>query len=514
MAGFEKWRKETEKVDANALTFTRQQLMRHGADDITVDLFPKTLKHKGAEYPLQYRFEPTHPMDGVTITLPVSVINQVNGARFEWLTMGMLREKSQAYFKTLPQRFRSALVPLPDTVTAFITFVTAKPGMQDLTTADEPLLDAMTRYLKREKGMEIPKEAWDVAPEAGRVVTHLYMNFRVMDEDGTELAMSRDFAALKAQFADASKTVFSTLHRNHLEQEGLTAWPTDLIELPETINFEREQSQTRIRYDGFPAFVDKGSSVAIAIFDVQLQAKMAQTQGLVRLFSFSCHEHMKVSERAIKVSTIAAFQYSTFFADAKNHAQEAVRQELLFAGVRATFVDVIETDIRSHDVFKAQVSAGKANLIVRTQALASAIDESLTIVADIRKLLDERYVRGWEHIGPDIEEQLRQLFRPRFLRETHTAQLLHYPRYLKAIAMRLNKARAGAMERDLESYKQIRPLWQHYLRSSHLLQPSLIEYRWVVEELRVSLFAQELRTPMPVSVKRVAKMWDELEKTM
>jgi len=514
MAGFEKWRKETEKVDANALTFTRQQLMRRGADDITVDLFPKTLKHKGAAYPLHYRFEPTHPMDGVTITLPVSVINQVTAARFEWLTMGMLREKSQAYFKTLPQRFRSTLVPLPDTVTAFITFVTAKPGMNDLTSADEPLLDAMTRFLKREKGLEIPKDVWDISPESGRIVTHLMMNFQVVDEDGTELAMSRDFAALKTQFADASKTVFSTLHRNHLEQEGLTAWPLDLVALPETINFEREQSQTRIRYDGYPAFVDKGANVAIAIFDESFQAKIAQTQGLVRLFAFAAADHVKTAERDIKVSPVAAFQYATFFIDAKNHAQEALRQELLFAAVRAAFVDACDTDIRTRELFLSLVAAGKVAFNVRAKTIAHAIDESLVIVADIRKLCGERYVRDWEHIGADIEEQLKQLFRPRFLRETSSAQLLHYPRYLKAIQLRLNKAKGGAMERDLELYKQIRPLWQHYLRVANAEVPQLIDYRWAIEELRVSLFAQELRTPMPVSVKRLAKMWDELEKTM
>jgi ATP-dependent helicase HrpA len=514
MAGFERWRKDKEKSAPDALTFTRQQLMRHGADDITIDLFPKTLKHKGAEYPLQYRFEPTHPLDGVTITLPVSVINQVNPARFEWLTMGMLREKSQAFFKTLPQRFRSALVPLPDTVTAFITFVTAKPGMNDLSAADEPLLDAMTRFLQREKGMDIPKDAWDVSPEAGRVVTHLYMNFRVVDEDNKELAMSRDFAQLKAQFADASKTVFSTLHRNHLEQEGLTAWPTDLIDLPETINFEREQGKTRIRYDGFPAFVDKGSTVAIAIFDEHLQAKMAQTQGLVRLFMFGATEHVKTCERGIKVSPVAAFQYSAFFSEAKNHAQEALRQEILFAAVRSTFVDGDVADIRTLALFQERLALGKSQLNARTIALTNAIDEALTIVADIRKLVEARYIKGWEHIGEDIDAQLAQLFRPRFLRETPSSQLLHYPRYLKAIALRINKAQAGAMERDLENFKQIRPLWQCYLRHANQLEPALQDYRWTLEELRVSLFAQELRTPMPVSVKRVAKMWETLEKVL
>ncbi len=508
MVAFERWRKDVEKIKPDTLEFTREQLMRRGADDITFDLFPKTLKHKGAAYPLQYRFEPTHPMDGVTVTLPVSVINQVNAARFEWLTMGMLREKAQAYFKSLPQRIRSALVPVPDTVSDFITYAANKPGMNDLSTADESLIDVMTRFLLREKGIDVPRDAWDVAPEAGRVATHLYMNFRVADADGKELAMSRDFAGLRAQFADASKIVFSTLHRNRMEQDGLVSWPQDLAELPETINFERNA----IRYDGFPAFVDKGATVSIAIFDELLQAKMAQTQGLTRLFGLSLTDHVKSCERGIKVSPVAAFQFSSFFPEAKNHAQEALRQELLFAGLRAAFVDVDDAGVRDAKRFQQRLADGKALLAVRTAAITGAIDESLMLVAEVRKLCDERYVKGWEHIGPDVADQIGHLFGPGFLRQTPSAQLLHYPRYLKAILMRLNKARQGAMERDLENFKQVRPLWQHYLSVASSLEPAVQEYRWAIEELRVGLFAQELRTPVPVSVKRVGKLREALDK--
>lgn len=509
MAGFERWRKEREKVDPSALVLTREQLMRRGAADITLDLFPKTLQHKGAAYPLQYRFEPTHPMDGVTISLPVSVLNQVNAARFEWLTMGMLREKVQAYFKTLPQRFRSALVPLPETVSEFISFITKQPGMNDLSQADEPLLDALARFLKSSRGMDVPKDAWEVAMASGRVATHLYMNFRVTDADGKELVMSRDFTAIREQFAKQSKTVFSTLHSNRMERHGLTAWPHDLDTLPEKINFEREQGQTRIRYDGFPAFVDAGASVSIKIFDDILEAEHAQTQGLVRLFSLCLPDHVKSCERGIKVSPVAAFQFSTFFPEAKNHAQEALRQEILFAAVRAAFVDTVEKEIRRASDFETSIAAGKPTLVKHASNITAAMDESLVLVAEVRKLLDERYVRGWEHIGADIEEQLRHLFQPRFLRETHSAQLLHYPRYLKAIAMRLNKARQGAMERDLENFKQIRPLWQQYLALAKSRDHRVHDIRWAIEELRVGLFAQELRTPMPVSVKRIAKMWEE-----
>ena len=513
MAGFERWRREHEKAVPDALAFTHTQLMRRSASDITFDLFPKLLRHRNAEYPLQYRFEPTHPLDGVTVTLPVSVINQVNAARFEWLTMGMLREKAQAYFKSLPQRFRSALVPLPDTVSAFISYITNKPDMHDLSAADEPLIESMTRFLLRERGIDIPKDAWDVSPANARVATHLYMNFRITDADGRELAMSRDFAALRAQFADASKTVFSTLHRNTLEREGLTMWPQDLSELPQTINFERVQGNTRIRYDGYPAFLDNGSKVSIAIFDQPLQAKMSQSQGLVRLFIFNSNDHIKSSERSIKISPIAAFQYSAFFPDTKNHAQEALRQELLLAAARAAFVPD-EGDIRVQSDFHAALQTGKAQIQRHASAITGAIDESLNIAAQVRARCDERFVKGWEHIGADIDMQLRVLFRARFLRETPIAQLLHYPRYAKAMLLRLDKARQGAMTRDLEQYQQLRPLWQQYLAVQSSLHPQVAEYRWAVEELRVGLFAQELRTPQPVSVKRVAKMWDALENVL
>lgn len=514
MAGFERWRKETEKAKPQALEFSREQLMRRNAGDVTFDLFPKSLKHKGAAYPLHYRFEPTHLMDGVTVTLPVSVINQVNPARFEWLTVGMLREKAAAYFKTLPQRFRSALVPLPDTVSAFIDYINRKPGMADLSSADEPLIEVMTRFLQHERNLDVPKDAWDVSPESGRVMPHLYMNFKVIDSDGKELAMSRDFAALREQFADQSKTVFSTLHRNRMERDGLTAWPADLEELPETINFEREQEKMRIRYDGYPGFVDHDTTVSIAIFDEPCEAKMAQTQGLVRLFMLVQADAARFCERNIKVSTVAAFQFSTFFPETKNHVQEALRQELLFCAFRAAFVDSFDAGgtatIQSRVQFESQLAKHKAELAKHAAGLVKAMEEALTLVAEIRKLCDERYVKSWEHLGGDIEQQLKALFMPRFLRETPSGQLLHYPRYLKAIVMRLNKARQGAMERDLETFQQIRPLWQHYLSMAKSKQAAILQYRWAVEELRVGLFAQELRTPMPVSVKRVAKMWDEI----
>ena len=504
MAGFERWRKVVEKTSPHTLQFSRVQLMRRAAAEITFELFPKTLIHRSAAYPLTYRFEPTHIMDGVTVTLPVSVLNQVNAARFDWLVMGMLREKAAALFKTLPQRIRSQIVPVPETVSEFIAHITPQDGMNDLTKAEVPLADALATFLHRAKGLEVARDTWDPA----RLPPHLNMNFRVVDADGKELAMSRDFAALKTQFADASRTVFSTLHKNRLERDGITRW--DFADLPETINFEKNG----VRYDGFPALVDNVDSVEIKIFDEALVAAHQHRRGLARIFLLELADQAKFLERSMKFSPVAAFQYAHYFPEAKNHTQQALAHELVFAAFTGTFVDAQANAIRTAAAYAAARGAGKNNVMALGTALAKAMDETLTATADARKLLEQRYLKGWEHIGPDIDGQLRTLFSKEFLRDTSIEQLLHYPRYLKAIVLRINKARQGAMERDLEQYQAIRPLWQNALSVAASLDPDVDQYRWMVEELRVSLFAQELRTPMPVSVKRVAKVWDQLENNL
>jgi ATP-dependent helicase HrpA len=291
-----------------------------------------------------------------------------------------------------------------------------------------------------------------------------------------------------------------------MERDDLTRWPPELADIPETINFEK----SGIRYDGYPALVDAGATVAVRILDEPLLAKLNHRRGLSRLFMLELAEQAKFAERAVKVSPVGAFQYATYFSDAKNHAQDMLRMELVYAAFAMTFVDDDGELIRSALDFAARRDANKNKLIGNVQALTAAIDEALSLAAEIKKLLDERYVKGWEHIGPDVEEQLNHLFCKDFLRETRSTQLLHYPRYLKAIAMRINKAKAGTMERDLENFKQIRPLWQNWLRVKNQMEPEICAYRWMVEELRVSLFAQELRTPFPVSVKRVGRFWEEL----
>ncbi|MBL8513797.1 MAG: ATP-dependent RNA helicase HrpA [Betaproteobacteria bacterium] len=504
-AGFERWRKDAERANPKILKFERDQFMRRGAGEVTFELYPRTLKLPGMEFALSYRFEPGHALDGVTVTLPVSVVNQVNAHRFDWLTPGLLREKAGLLMKSLPQRFRSQLVPLPESVTDFLDFAMRAAGMQDLSAVKTPLIDALIEYLLQRRGMSVAREDFDPA----RLPPYLTMNVRVVDADGKELTMSRYFAAIRAEYAEQSRTVFSTLHSNRLEREGLTRW--DFGDLPETVNFEKN----RVRYDGFPALTDDGASVSIKIFDDKEAARQSHREGLARLAMLENHEQARFLIKGFKFSPVAAFQFAHFFPDTKNHTQDAMREESGFAAFVAAFVDdVIERegrDIRTvagHDKARAY---GKTHVNERATQIARALEESLTAAAAVREKLADRYVKNWEHIGPDIESQLANLFAPHFLRAVPAVQLLHYPRYVKAAALRLDKAKAGDMERDLESYKQLRALWHNALQMPDPSETAAARYRWMIEELRVSLFAQELRTPYPVSVKRAAKMWEELQ---
>ncbi len=511
--GFEKWRKQAETTAPKILMFTMETLMRRAADEITVELYPKFLKHKGATYALKYRFEPAHPLDGVTITLPVSVLNQVDPKRFEWLVPGMLREKVAMLIKCLPQRLRSPLVPVPDSVTAFMQYLDSQTAVKP----DElELMETFKTFVKRYRGLDIPPVDWNLSIVIARMPAHLLMNFIIVDADGKELATGRDFVGLQAQFKEASKTVFSTLHRNRMEREGIKTW--DFGDLPETINFERDG----IRYDGYPALVDTHDSVAIRIFDQLRIAEREHRRGLARLFMLECADACKQVVRSITVSPIAAFQYGNLYiannaahntannTASKTHALENLRQELLIAAVNKAFLSPFAAPrMLKHADFIQRRDTQRSQLGPAAKQLTAAFDEALVIHADIRTKLADRFISNWEHVGEDILSQLKYLLPPHILQETDPQCLLQYPRYFKAIVMRLDKIKKGAMERDLELTQQMRGVWKQWQASSDKQLPLVTEYRWMLEELRVGFFAQELRTAYPVSVKRLAKFWDE-----
>ncbi|MFO1205950.1 MAG: ATP-dependent RNA helicase HrpA [Burkholderiales bacterium] len=488
-AGFEKWRREAERETPRRLFMAREDLMRHGAEGITSALYPEDFKLGEVTLPLTYRFEPGHALDGVTLTVPLHLLNQLDPRRLDWLVPGMLREKVNALLRALPKQTRKLLVPVPETVTACLVELDRVPpdaGAQSLT-------DALAWALKRVKALDVPPEAWDRSD----LPAHLSMNISVVDDDDIEIASGRDLQALRDELGVQAQQRFAP--ENAWERTEITAW--DGFELPEAVSFDREGH----KLTGFPALVDAGESVTLTMMDTADKARDATRRGVSRLVQLALKEQMKLLERSLPGFS----QLALLYANLGN--AEQLRSDLVAAIVdRAVWVD--EAPVRDHHAFEARVKQVKSRILVVAQEYARLATEVLLAAQPVRKTLDGAAAAKWREACADMRRQLARLIFPGFIVQVPYTRLQQYPRYLKAMARRLEKIPDWS-ERDAKWTAEIARLWKQYddrlakHRKTGIHDAQLEEFRWQLEELRVSLFAQELRTPAPVSVKRLEKLW-------
>jgi ATP-dependent helicase HrpA len=483
-ADFDKWRREAEAKDKRLLYMNKDDLMRHGADAVTVELFPETLLVGETACRLAYRFEPGHLLDGVTLTVPLHLLNQMDAKRFDWLVPGMIREKLTVLVKSLPKRLRSACVPVPDFVTAALE---AMPPGQGL------LTEGLAAFVRKRTGQEIPPDTWKEAD----LPVHLRMNFKVVDETGAELASGRDLAALKEQLGQAARLTFASAPELDIEKEGLTNW--DFGDLPEKIAFNRHgQSLT-----GYPALEDDGDSVSIRLFDTPEAAESAMRAGVRRLLRLALNPQMKQLEKSLP-----GFTQTAILLRAVANPDD-LREDLLTAITDRAFIGDDELP-RTTKEFATQKDRARARLAAVSDGACRIL---ATIAADYQAIQARLAAKPPGNVAADIREQLANLVYKGFLSATPWEQLQHLPRYLKATVRRLEKL-SGAVERDTRWTAAVRELWQDYQkrlekhRKEGVSDPELGKFRWLIEELRVSMFAQELKTPYPVSVKRLQKAWE------
>ncbi|MBA3507368.1 MAG: ATP-dependent RNA helicase HrpA, partial [Betaproteobacteria bacterium] len=260
---FERWRLAAEERDSAALFLTREHLMRHAAAQVTIELYPEHLQVAGTTLPLKYRFAPGHPLDGLTVTVPLALLNQVEEARLTWLVPGMIREKVTHYLKSLPKGWRNRLIPLPETVTAFLEATKA---------AEAPLAEALRTWL-HERLSEAPgPDVWSGVA----LPNHLTINVQVVDAAGRELGMGRDLRALRAQLGEAAQLTFAAAEPE-FEKSFVKSW--DFGDLPETLAIVRHGQ----RLTGYPALLDDGAEVSVALLDTRQAAETATRQGVLRL---------------------------------------------------------------------------------------------------------------------------------------------------------------------------------------------------------------------------------------
>ena len=488
-ASFERWRVDAERRDPQLLFLTRELLMRHAASEVTEDLFPASLEVDGTRLPLRYRFEPGHALDGLTLRVPLALLNRLDDARLTWLVPGMVREKVGWYLKALPKAFRNRLVPMPPVVTAFL---------EDVPPGGAPLPDAIRGWLKRRLGEAPPADAWD----GQRLPEHLLMNVEVVDADGRELAAGRGLAALRERLGEAAKASFAS-SGPAFGRSGLTRW--EFGDLPETLAIARGGA----RMTAYPALVDEGTSVSLVLDDTREAAEASTRRGVVRLIRFALKDALARYEKGAPGYPQAALALKTAI------PSERLLADVLDAIAERAFLgdDPIPRTARAFD---EQVKRARTRL----PAVAEGAFRLLATIATAWHALGGRLAQAppaMARLAAELRAQRDDLVRPGFFSSTPWAQLQHLPRYLEAIDRRWAKARERP-EREARHGPQVEAWTRRWRerrdrdRAAGRHDPALEDFRWLLEELRVSLFAQELKTPAPVSLKRVEKAWEALER--
>jgi ATP-dependent helicase HrpA len=500
---FETWRKQAERERPRLLFLDRAALLAEAGPAADGQRFPDHLDLDGLKLPLSYRFAPGADDDGVTLTIPLAAVNQVDPKRLDWLVPGLRAERMAALLKSLPKTLRRSFVPVPNFVQALLEAM--EPGKAPSPLVGEggggggerlprSLVDAMTEHLQRMTGVRIPEDAWNF--EA--VPAHLRMRVRVVDADGNELAVGRDWAALQSQLRGEARHSFAALPTPEFERERLRDW--DFGELPEAVSFVRNGIQLR----GYPALVaEADGTLALRVLDSPARAEAATRAGLRRLIGWRLGSAFKQLAR-----DLPQFQRMTLHYVGLG-TQETLREDLLNAILDRAF---LAEEPLPHDraAFDGLLERGKGRLAAVRVEVCDTAAAILAAYHEARRALADEPV--WAEAMADIREQLAWLVYPGFLSRTPSAWLPHLPRYLRAISLRLQKLRQ-APDKDRQRRGDILRLWEpcrrqlerNAGREQH--DPELIRFRWLLEELRVSQFAQELKTLLPVSVKRLEEQW-------
>ena len=506
--GMRAWLK-TPGADSQ-MRLAKADLMRHEAAGITVDRYPKKWLVGGSELSLTYHFEPGSPKDGVTLVVPLTLLNQVDGRRCEWLVPGMCEEKTQLLLKSLPQKLRRHLVPLPAYAQSFLErcLDSDQFGVGDY-------VEQLIRDIQKERGIEIART--DFRPEA--LPQHLFMNFRLIDEHGRQLELDRNLVKLRAEFGGIARDAFQALAQEgavtakvetsksdsekptiEISQGGYRSW--DFGDLPETLEIKKGN---KLLF-GYPALVDRGESCDLEVFDDLQEAQKIHHQGLRKLFVIANKDTLKSLQRQLPgIRELGLLFINIGSVDA------LVEQILNVAIERAFMSESLPTNAQQ---FQERLQAGKPRLALIAQEIAKHALNALQANLDVQKKIAQAKASSASAYA-DIQNQLQGLIFPKFVSDIPYAQLVHLPRYLKAIQMRIDKlrsnpARDAQCQKDWESVA--RP-WQKLLQgskgsASYVMaeHQGLQDFRWQLEELRVALFAQELRTPSPMSLKRLEKV--------
>jgi ATP-dependent helicase HrpA len=480
---FSAWWKNIDAATAGSLYLTRDALMQHDAAAVTPEAFPESLEFGGLKLPLRYRFEPGADDDGLTLSVPRAALRQLPPGRCEWLVPGLRAEKIEALIRSLPKQWRRRFVPAPDFARALA---------QRLAPSDEALTSAMAVELERMTGAAPPVDAWQ--PET--LAPHLHMRFAVLDDAGKEVDHGRDLAALAERHGGEGAPALATGEAG-FERDDVTDW--DFGPLPETVEIERHGITIGVQ----PGLAVRGDRLALTVFTTAEQAEPEHRAGVRMLLRRRLRGQIRDLERGLAGLDRVALHFGARL-DGRTFTRDFVAATVERACLGG------EPTPRDPAHFEQLLEAGRAQLWATAEALLAQLETIGARFRAVRRRIEGNLPLTWIEAARDIADQLDHLVFPGFITATPAERLGPYPRYLDAVARRLDVLDREP-DRDRQARAQIEPLWD---RVRSLLPPveqlawadaDVQELRWLIEELRVSLFAQQLGTRGSVSPGRIDK---------
>jgi ATP-dependent helicase HrpA len=489
----DKWQRDADPKNRHLLLMTEQDLIGNQPTEAPQGEFPDILDLDRMKLPLVYHFEPGAPEDGVTVTVPREGLSQLSEERLGWLVPGLVADKVQALIRTLSKAMRRNFGPAPDVaqqVAAKIPF------------ASGPFLPAVARELSRIAEEPIRPEMFDLE----RLPIHLKMKVRVIDHGGKTVIEGRDLATLREHLGEEHQAPEPPPGTSPWHRDGITKWDFGLLPAHVDLNLGG------LSLTKYPALVDGGDSACLRLLDTTAQAAHQTRLGALRLFVLAENRELKTQVRWLpNIEKIRL--YAAPLADGRSIEDQLID----LVGARAFYAG--DEVPRNADSFEVQRLIGRKNILPAVQEVTKLVQGLFDAYHELRLALESADKRPptWQYAIDDLRDQLAALLPESFLTTTAWDWLQQVPRYLKAMTLRLKKIGTSGIPRDRQAHEQIAPRWQAFKeRSADCMErgiddPELALFRWMVEELRVSLFAQELGTSIPVSPQRLDKQWAKVQ---
>ncbi|WP_437226292.1 ATP-dependent RNA helicase HrpA [Planctomicrobium sp. SH661] len=487
---FEKWRKQTEAHHPKLLWMTREDLMVDDDAAPRQAAFPDQLKIGTMQIPVEYHLEPGAADDGVTLLVPPEGLNQLSTENLSWLVPGLLEEKIAALIKTLPKNLRTLFVPVPET---------AADLAKELEYGKGDLLSKLSEALRKRSGEYVPVEAFEPA----RLPEHLKFNIKVVNQKGETLASGRSLPELKSQNNQQQSQAIQQITDQKWQRDNITAW--NFGDLPEQIQLVRNG----VTVVAFPMLVLGEKGISLRLADTRLTAAASTRRALVKMFLLS--DEKKLAEQ---VKNLPKIDQLSVLALALEDGKQ-FRQHLAWRLAEAALFRT-ESIPKSEVEWNVRLKQARGLISIAAQDLQAVLGPLFAELSSVRRLVEKKHPPALAPLIQDLKQQYAELTFSGFLAEVPLTWLQHYPRYLQAMTHRFEKATAGGFQKDRKLQEQIAPHWRRSLHAreqlgvSWLSHQQLVLYRFLIEEFRVSLFAQQLRTAVSVSEKRLNELWKEL----